>query len=123
MTVTMKQIIRILASIEPRYKSAPTFGVEALPHLETLIKNKNVSPLVAAKAAHMASLIHDEKSIELLDLAAQSDAVQVRVAVADGLRNLPFSSAEKLFDILKTDRDPGVRRLALRSMKLKQKTK
>lgn len=122
MVVTMSQIIKALGSVEPRYKAARKFGAEALPHLEKLIKSKNVSPLFAAKAAYMASLTHDEKSVEILMLAAQSDSVQVRVAVADGIRNIPFSSAEKVLNILKKDQDEGVRRIALKSMELSRKT-
>jgi len=123
MVVTMRQIMRILGSAEPKYKSAAMFGVEALPHLEKLIKNKNVSPLIAAKAAYMASLIPDDKAVEILMLAAQSDSAQIRVAVADGIRNLSLSPAEKVLNILNKDQDEGVRRIALRSMELTRKTK
>ena len=44
MVVTMEKIIKALSSTEPRYKRAAKFGVEALPYLETLIKNKNINP-------------------------------------------------------------------------------
>lgn len=122
MAVTMGKIIKALSSAEPRYKRAAKFGVEALPYLEMLIKKKDVNPLLAAKAAYMVSLIHDEKSVGILLLAAESDLVQVRVAAADGIRNLPFPSAEKVLDMLKNDRDAGVRRIALRSMERRRKT-
>jgi hypothetical protein len=39
-----EKIIKALSSTEPRYKRAAKFGVEALPYLETLIKNKNINP-------------------------------------------------------------------------------
>ncbi|WP_295438919.1 HEAT repeat domain-containing protein [uncultured Thiodictyon sp.] len=53
-------------------------------------------PLKAAKAAYAASLIGGPAAIELLRVAARHHDPQVRIAVADGLKNLAAAAPTDL---------------------------
>ena len=78
MVVTMKQVREELDPDEPDYMKAAELGVEALPHLEEIVKTGDA--LLASKAAYLASLIPDEKSITVLKIASMSNFPEVRAA-------------------------------------------
>jgi hypothetical protein len=118
MVVTMEDVLSKIRRTEPDYNEAAKLGPEALPHLETLVKT--AEPLLASQAAYLASLISDEKSVTILEIAAQSNIREVRVAAAAGSRNLQIQSVNKVLDLLKNDPDPGVQKLALKSIELKR---
>ena len=71
---------------------------------------------MASKATYMASLIEDPHSAEILRRAAGSDRAEVRVAAAGGASNLSPSAASDVLQPLLTDRDVGVRKVALKSV-------
>jgi hypothetical protein len=119
MVVSMEDVISALSATELRYKRAAKLGVEALPHLEIIVKI--AMPLLAARAAFMAGLIQNEKSVDVLMLAAQRNTIQVRLAAAYAIRNLRIPSVEKVSDLLKRDVDAKVRRQALRSIEARNK--
>ena len=115
MVVTMKQVRNELEPDEPDYlKAAASLGIEALPHLEEIVKSGDV--LLASKAAYLASLIPDEKSIAVLKTASESNFPEVRAAAAFGSRNIAQERAKDVLEKLKSDQDPGVRKQALRSI-------
>jgi HEAT repeat protein len=115
----MEQVHNALNQFEPTYEEAERLGVEALPHLEILVKS--AEPILASQAAAMASRIHDQRSVKILMSAAQSEFRQVRVAVAYSARNLRFSRVNKILNILKNDQDRSIRRIAKKSIELKRK--
>ena len=118
MVVTMQQVLDALNPFEPDYSEAKVFGSEALPHLEILVKT--AESLLASKAASMASMIQDEKSVTVLLSAAQSKFRQVRVAAAFGSRNLRIPEVNQVLDILKDDQDENIRNISRKSIELKR---
>ena len=111
MSVTMQQVLAEIDREEPDYAAFPKLGPDALPHLKMIAEAQD--PLKAAKASYAASLIGGSAAVELLRAAATHHDPQVRIAVAQGLKNLARAAPSDL--VLKTlnDSDPGVRKLAL----------
>src|SRR5688500_13669650 len=73
---------------EPNYKAAAAdLGPEALPILEALVVGSD--PLLASKAAYLASLIPGDEAARVLETASRSDHPTVRVAAAAGLQKRP----------------------------------
>jgi hypothetical protein len=114
MAVTEQQVRAHLDPEEPNYPAAAQLGPDALPVLEQLVRGPD--PLLASKAAYLAALIPHENASRVLEAAAKSSDVTVRVAAAAGLRRLP-DAAESLAMDLVDDHDEGVRKVALRSVK------
>jgi hypothetical protein len=117
MAITMEQVLNALNKFEPTYEEAEEFGVEALPHLETLVKTAR--PILASKAAAMASIIQDKQSVNVLTLAANSKFREVRVAAAYGARNLRLPEVDNILHVLKNDQDTSIRKVALKSIELR----
>jgi HEAT repeat protein len=107
MAITFEQVRSALIPEEPDYQSAAALGVEALPHLRSMVDGGE--PMLAAKAAYLASLIDDEGAVEILLAAAANPEPSVRVAAAAATRNLAPSRAEVVQATLSSDDDPGVR--------------
>ena len=116
MTVTMREVLEALNRYEPDYSEAEAFGSEALPHLKILVKT--AKPLLASKAACMASMIQDTQSVKILMMCTKSKFREVRVAAAYGSLNLHIPGVNRVLDVLKNDQDEGVRRIALKSIEL-----
>jgi HEAT repeat protein len=114
MTITMSDVRAQLDPEEPNYDRAAELGPEALPVLDELVHSDD--PLLAAKAAYLASLIPGERRASVLAAAAMSPEPTVRVAAAAGLRNLAEVDAGGLADDLLQDADVGVRKQALQSV-------
>jgi hypothetical protein len=113
MPVTEEQVRAQLEKEEPDYTAAAQLGPDALPVLEKLVRGPD--PLLASKAAYLASMIPDSRAAKVLEAAAQSPHVTVRVAAAAGLKHMP-AVAEHVMIRLIDDHDEGVRRVALRSV-------
>ena len=110
MAVTMQQVLARIDKDEPDYARAAKLGRGALPHLRQIVEADD--PMLASKAAYLASLIGGADAIELLDQAANRREPEVRVAVAHALRNTK-DAPPKLLERLLGDEDAGVRKLAL----------
>ena len=114
MPVTLEEVRAALAPDEPDYqRAAAALGVEALPHLATLVREGGLE--MAAKAASLAAYIQDEGALQVLSMAAESKHPVVRVAAAAGLPRLADFNTENTLVALLDDVDPGVRRIALKS--------
>lgn len=112
MAVSEADVRKYLDPEEPNYaKAAAALGAEALPVLERLVSESD--PLLASKAAYLASLIPDPGAARVLDVAARSPEATVRVAAAAGAQRRPELTA--VLDTLATDRDQGVRKVAGRA--------
>jgi hypothetical protein len=107
MPITFEQVRSALIPEEPDYQSAAALGVEALPHLKSMVEGGE--PMLAAKAAYLASLIDDEAAMDILTTAAAHPEPSVRVAAAAATSNLDPSRAEAVQATLASDEDPGVR--------------
>lgn len=113
MAVTMRDVRSLLASEEPRYEDGARLGAGAIPHLAVLVHDKD--PLLASKAAYLASLIGTEDAADVVRAAAESSEPTVRVAAAAGAQNLGGAATSDVLDALASDADDGVRKTALRS--------
>ena len=114
MVVTMEHILAVLHPYEPDYSNASTMGPEALPHLETIVKREG--PLLASKAAYLASFIQDERSIAVLESAARSNYPEVRVTAVVASKNLHIEAVDNVLELLKNDQDQDVRAKAIKSI-------
>jgi hypothetical protein len=114
MTVTLEQVLQVLSPEEPDYSGAERLGSEALSHLITLVTGSD--PMLASKAAYLASLIKSDQSANVLRIAAQSQDPIVRVAAAAGVRNLNLFAADQISLMLLDDADVGVRKVVLKSL-------
>lgn len=114
MAVTLEDVSAALMPDEPRYdRIVAELGVEALPHLATLIQGDDVS--LATKAASLATLIKDERSLEVLSHAVTSEHEVVRIAAAAGLWRLERFGIGPLLVPLLRDAQPSVRLNATKS--------
>jgi hypothetical protein len=107
------QVRKYLDPEEPDYKAAAAaLGAEALPVLESLVRE--AEPLLASKAAYLASLIPDEQATRVLEQAARSDHATVRVAAAAGLQKRADVPSDLAGELL-SDPDAGVRKVAAKA--------
>lgn len=114
MSVTMEQVRAVLDSEEPNYVEGAQLGLDALPHLESLVTGADT--MLASKATYLASLIRGEQSVRILQEAARSESLVVRVAAAGAVRNLDESVASDILFSLVDDQNVGVRKVALESV-------
>lgn len=113
MAVTMDQVRAALDVDEPNYPAiAQQLGPSAAPQLEQLVRDAD--PLLASKAAYLASLVGPAAANVVAAAAQHTDPV-VRVAAAAATANLPADQAEPTLDSLLADSDLGVRKAALRA--------
>jgi HEAT repeat protein len=110
MAVTMKQVRAALDPEEPDYAAAARLGPGALPHLQALVRGDD--PMLASKAVYLASLIQDERTPAVVEVAAQHADPVVRVAAASAAQNLGGAAAREVLVELVADPDPGVRKVA-----------
>jgi len=113
MALTMSDVRRHLDPEEVDYPAAVELGAEALPLLAELVRSDD--PMLASKAAYLASLIPADQQLPVLGAAATSPHAVVRVAAASGLRNLSEEDADALADALLADVDVGVRKQTLQA--------
>lgn len=113
MAVTMQEVRAVLDPEEPDYEQAAQLGPDALPHLESLVREAD--PMLASKAAYLASLIPASQSVQVIRQAAQSIFPEVRVAAAAGVSNLRSEDAKSVLPTFLGDPDVGVRKFAARS--------
>jgi HEAT repeat protein len=111
MPVTFEEVRAALEPEEPNYSAARKFGPEALPHLQKLVTEDN--PMLAAKAAYLASLIGGEGSHPVVASATASEHPAVRAAAAAAAQNLRSEVTNEFLVKLITDPDLGVRHQAL----------
>ena len=114
MPVTMEQVRKALDPDEPDYSKAATLGPGALPHLQTLVLGDD--EMLASKAAYLAGLIRDEKSLRVIETATSSKSDLVRLAAAGTARNLAEPHASRVLLLLISDADSGVRMAVLESI-------
>lgn len=114
MAVTRAQVLTVVRQIEPDPAAARTLGPDALRHLRPLIRGDDVS--LARRAASVAAKIPDRRAVAVVDLAAESEHPEVRVAAASELWRLAEHDVTRPAMRLLGDPDPVVRRRALRSI-------
>lgn len=115
MAVTMVQVRAVLDATEPDYAQAVKLGPEALPHLEKLVKGADA--LLASKAVYLAALLQDECSVRIVREAAVREDPTVRIAAAAAARYLPCVPVSDILIPLVSDKDRGVQRVALESVR------
>ena len=110
MAVTMEDVRAALDPEEPDYEEAAGLGPAALPHLQVLVNSGD--PMLASKAAYLASLIDDVRAAEVVEEAARSVDPIVRVAAAAAAANLGATVSSNVLRNLSNDPDAGVRKVA-----------
>jgi HEAT repeat protein len=113
MAVTLEQLRRLLDAEEPNYAALARLGPQILPHLQTLIASGD--EYFGTKAASLASRIDDERATAVLRDAARHASPRVRLAVAGAIKNVARPAAASVLMALLNDRDPGVRKTALKA--------
>jgi hypothetical protein len=116
MPVTMKQVRAHLDREEPDYLAASQLGSDAIPHLMQIVKGSD--SMLASKAVYLASLIKSDQSNDILEQAATSTHIEVRIAAAAGIRNIKKAPISLIDNLLK-DQDLGVRKVTLNSIKVR----
>ena len=111
MTVSMKDVRKVLDPDEPDYAAAAELGEEAVPHLDQLVRGDDA--MLASKAAYAASLI--QGGAATVATAADSKDPVVRVAAAAAARNLAPEQARHVLSQLSEDEDAGIRKVARNS--------
>src|SRR5215813_1816397 len=109
MAITMREVRAWLDPDEPNYVRAKGLGPAALPFLMELVRGGDLG--LASKATYLASLIASDKSVEVIEAAIKTDEPLLRVAAASGLQHLKPAQAERVVNSLKSDPDPGVRKV------------
>lgn len=114
MAVTIEQVKNILTRDEPNYIEAAQLGPEAIPHLQTILQEAD--PLLASKAAYLASMINSDQAVDVVKEAAASEHAEVRAAAAAATRNLPQKPVTDVLSNLLDDGDVSVRKVTLKSI-------
>lgn len=116
--LTLAKVREMINLDEPDYEAlAKRLGPAAIPHLQTIVKGSD--PMLASKATYVVSLIPDVKSADVLTIAAKSPQATVRIAAASAVRNLTQTTKVAVLGDLLKDEDPGIRKVALRSIEVK----
>jgi HEAT repeat protein len=113
MALNSQQVRKMLLAFEPNYAALARLGPQLLPHLKTLVNGPDKN--LASKAAYLASLIDHDGAVEVVRDAAKHPSAAVRVAAAGGLRNLKRPAAAGVIMAMLGDRDPGVRKFAVKA--------
>jgi HEAT repeat protein len=113
-SITMNDVRARLDPDEVDYLEARKLGPEAIPFLMELVQGEDLG--LASKAACLASMIASDQSRAVLEAAAKSKEIVVRVAAAAGIRHLSEVDAEKVANLLINDSDAGVRKVVLKSV-------
>ncbi len=114
MPIKMTDVRGHLELDEPDYAAAAEIGVDALPHLQTLVNGNDV--ILASKATYLASLIKDRGAADVLRQAATHTDPVVRVAAAAAVKNLAVEEVDTVIVPLLADGDVGVRKVAIKSI-------
>lgn len=113
MAIRLDQVRQLLMRDEPDYPAAARLGPQLLPHLHALSRGRD--KMLASKATYLASLIDHDRAVDILRDAARSPLALVRVAAANGTRNLLRPAASAVILGLLGDRDAGVRKAAIKA--------
>jgi len=113
MPITMEQVRQLLLPEEPNYPAAARRGPELLPHLGVLTGGPDA--LLASKAAYLAGLIDHDAAAEVVGRAARNPSPVVRGAAAAAAGNVMRPAAAGVLMVLLSDRDLGVRKVAIKS--------
>lgn len=110
-----EELIRFLRQDELDYPAgAAKFGAAVLPLLTELINGNDEN--LAVKAAYLAGYIKDGAVTDVISKAAASKFSAVRVAAAFGAQQLKASDATAVLEQALGDNDPGVLKVAMRSV-------
>jgi hypothetical protein len=117
MAVSIDAVLAFLDQDEPQYAEAAKLGPDALPHLARVVREEE--PMRASKATYLAGLIDGDESPAVLEEALRRAEPAIRVAAAYAAQHLSGARPE-LFERLLSDYDDGVRRTALKSIRVSQ---
>ncbi len=110
-----EMVIQFLRQDELDYPAgAAKFGAAALPLLTELINGNDEN--LAVKAAYLAGYINHDEVKDIISNAATNKFTAVRVAAAYGAQKLKSADASAVLDRILDDNDPGVLKVAMRSV-------
>jgi hypothetical protein len=119
MTVSRERVLQLLDSEEPDYRTAAVeVGGDGWAVLEAMVQEAEVS--IAARAASLVAVLAQDpaiasQAVPAIVKAAAHDDANVRAAAAFAASRVG-APADDITTALLEDEDPGVRRLALRSL-------
>jgi hypothetical protein len=111
--VTVEQINEMLVAEEPDYEAIAWLGTAALPEIKKSVESEDVA--LVSKATYMASLVPGDEAVEIVSAAAKDPRLEVRVAAAASIRNLPATRAAQLLEAVAADADMTIRLKAVKS--------
>ncbi len=95
------------------YCGARRYGAGAMTAIKGIVRTGDWN--LAAKATYLAGLINDERSAEVIELAAKSRKPAVRIAAASAAAHLSPERAEPILLRLLKSKDIGIRKVALKA--------
>ncbi len=107
--VSKKDLIALLHA--DNYSGAQQLGIQVIEALKGIIQGNDVN--LTAKATYVAGLINDDRSVDVIELAAKSRTPAVRVAAASAAAHLSAERAEPILMRLLKSKDVGIRKVAL----------
>jgi HEAT repeat protein len=113
MTIDINRVKRLLDCDEPNYAAVARLGAAVLPALRRFVSGPDQN--LASKAASAAGLINDPRATEVLQQAARSPSVLVRLAAAGATRTTQGPGVGQVILALMRDADPGVRKFAIKA--------
>lgn len=111
-----EELLAFLRQDELDYpEGALKFGEAALPFLSELVASSDEN--LAMKAAYLVGYIEGDAADQILEKAANTGSVPIRVAAAFGAKNRKSSTAESILTRALGDSNPSVVKFALLSTK------
>lgn len=111
----LDELLAFLRQDELDYPAAALkFGEDALPFLKDLVGGSDEN--LAMKAAYLVGYIQGEAADQILEEAAATGSVTLRVAAAFGAQKRGSAAAEKILKRSLEDSSPSVVKFALQSV-------
>ncbi len=107
--VSKQDLIALLRT--DNYSSAQRLGTQVMGTLKSIVQGNDAN--LIAKATYVAGLINDDRSVDVIELAAKSRTPAVRVAAALAATHLSAERAEPILMRLLKSKDVGIRKVAL----------
>lgn len=115
MALTMEEIRSRLSSIEGEAQMYVDFGPDEVPLLVELLDDEEA--WMASRAVYALTRVDSPEALAAVEEAADSDREEVRLAVAVSAKILPTEAADRILSKLLQDRELGVRKFAIDSVK------
>lgn len=114
MSKSRQELLQQLSDIEPSERTFEGIGPDDIDVLRDLLDDDE--GWLAARAVHALSRIDSDAAMDAVEAAARSPRLEVRAAAASASDRLPPVVSDRVLEILLTDDEPSVRKVAVRSV-------